>query len=111
MNELPPVWTSERLTDKFDALQRDIMHLETAVGNFGSTPIELAKLTVQVTSVSEKVSGLRLEVQAMAAAIARRDEVMIQERGQNRRALWALVGVLLVALIGGIFTLMAAGVL
>jgi hypothetical protein len=72
---------------------------------------ELREVYRQLGEMSADLRNLREDVKAMADAIAARDQLLIQERAANRRALWALTVALLVALIGAFATVAAAGVL
>ena len=59
--------------------------------------------------VASELRNLDSTVRAMADGLELRDRALLQERGQDRRAKWALVAALLVALLGAIATIVAAG--
>lgn len=116
---MPPqqvnTWTEDRLTDRFRAVEGDVAELngtvKAAIAKRDDvfTP-QLSELRSDVRLLTQSVSLLHTDLQKIAVAIEARDVMITQERALNKRALWALTATLLVALIGAIATIIAAGI-
>lgn len=110
----PNVWTDERLSDRFEVIETNLSHLantvETAMtrGNTVLIP-QMLGIETEVKLLKESVARLHKDLENMAEALRERDAIITQERASNKRALWALTGTLLVALIGAAATIIAAG--
>lgn len=103
----PEEWPLWRIVDRIEALQDDLRglrDLDVAVARITS---DLANFRA---SAEQQLAALTLAVEDQGKALAARDTVQLQERAANRRALYALAGTLMVALIVAIGGAITAGI-
>lgn len=88
--------------------RREWEEMRDDIRNLENMRQEMVQLAAAYKGLHENVAGMRKSQELFADGQTQRDLTLIKERGQNRRALYVLAGILGTALFGALATIIVA---